>query len=67
MKTILQLANEHMIERKGCKISRTKGDVYRKDVKCIMCGRKMTTTKDENEPYYCYKCDDQCEGVFGLG
>jgi hypothetical protein len=67
MKKITELAREHMMERRGCKISRTASDHHRIDVKCIMCYRPMTTTKEENPPYYCYKCHEDAEGVFGLG
>lgn len=69
LKSIAELAREQMTERAfgGCKISRTGSDHYRMEVNCIMCGRKMTTTKEENPPYYCYRCHDEAEGVFGLG
>ena len=38
-----------------------------KDVTCIMCYRKMTVKGFENPPYYCYKCNDEVEGVFNSG
>jgi len=38
-----------------------------KDVNCIMCHRRMTVKRFENAPYYCYKCDDEAEGVFNNG
>ena len=38
-----------------------------KDVICIMCRRQMTVKLYENPPYYCYKCNDEAEGVFGNG
>jgi len=38
-----------------------------KDVRCIMCNRRMTVKKFELHPYYCYKCNDEVEGVFNNG
>jgi hypothetical protein len=66
---LLKLAGDNQMERfKGrhC-VDSSKRNYNRIDVNCIMCGRKMTTTKEENPPYYCYRCDDEAEGVFGLG
>ena len=70
-KSILDLANEHMLKRwaGGAKKSniKSKSSHYHKSVNCVMCGRKMTTQQTENPPYYCYKCHDEAEGVFGRG
>ena len=38
-----------------------------KDTNCIMCYRKMTVKEFEHPPHYCYKCNDEVEGVFGNG
>ena len=71
MKSIAELAREHMVLRRagGTKPSSvgSKASHYYKNVNCIMCKRPMTTQQTENEPYYCYKCDDEAEGVFGNG
>lgn len=33
----------------------------KKKVKCCVCGRTMETIKDENPPFYCWKCGDKLE------
>jgi len=68
-KSILELAKEHMNERYRGRyyIDPVKNQMNRKEVNCIMCKRPMTTSKTENPPYFCYRCDDESEGVFGLG
>lgn len=30
----------------------------KKKVKCNICGRDMEAPKEENPPYWCYKCED---------
>jgi len=64
----MKAAKAHMIERhKGIhKVDQVKANYNRKEVNCVMCGRQMTTTRVEKHPYYCYKCHDEAEGVFGL-
>ncbi len=68
LKSILELAGEHMRARHAGRHKISNNVKHSTiEVKCVMCYRKMTTTKDENPPFYCYKCHDEAEGVFGRG
>ena len=29
-------------------------------VRCNGCGKPMEVKREENPPYYCYKCEDSC-------
>ena len=69
MKTLIQLAKEHQI---AChngrhKVNKAVRNMNDMDVTCIMCGRKMTSRREQNPPFYCYRCSDEIEGVFGRG
>ncbi len=33
----------------------------KKTVTCCKCKRKMETVKDENPPYFCWRCGDELE------
>lgn len=58
---LTKLAREHM-EKVKPYMSQSRGKRL-KDVNCGMCKRKMTVREFEYHPYYCYKCDDELEGV----
>ena len=64
----MKAAKAHMIERHKGKhgVSDSKSRFNRKEVNCIMCRRQMTTSKEEIAPYYCYKCHEEAEAVWGL-
>ena len=61
-KSILELAKGHMIARHDGKHA-AKRNHKRKDVGCVLCGRTMTVRDFENPPFYCYKCDQDIEGI----
>lgn len=64
-KTLLELAKEHQVQCYFGKHNISKNrHILLKDTACIVCGRKMTVKKFENAPHYCYKCDQDIEGVF---
>ena len=64
-KSVLELAGEHM---RKCWVGKHKISLNRNlqlmDSNCTMCGRKMTVKKWEHRPHYCFKCDQDIEGVF---
>ncbi len=59
---VMKAAKEHIEKIKGMRISKNPTD-RKKEVRCGMCYRKMTVRGFEHAPYYCYKCDDELEGV----
>lgn len=63
MKSIFDLAHEHMVACYFGKHCGSKKHHPRKEVQCCMCHRIMTVRDYENQPYYCYKCDQDIEGI----
>lgn len=67
--TLSEAVRKNTLERfvGGCKEKSYSHLERKKDVTCVMCHRNMTVPKFENQPYYCYQCHDEAEGVFNTG
>ena len=67
MKSVLELAKEHQIQRAKGRHRPQKGQGRTKPgyklVNCITCGKQIDAPDFEHTPWYCYKCNEEMEAA----